>query len=91
VQGDGTLVLQAGGAISNQAGTLAAGQSVTVNSASLDNRQGTLTSDASLTARIAANMLNQAGLVSAGTDLQVNVADLNNSLNGRIAAEQVQI
>ncbi|SFX88860.1 filamentous hemagglutinin [Pseudomonas sp. NFR02] len=91
VQGDGTLVLQAGGAISNQAGTLAAGQSVTVNSASLDNRQGTLTSNASLTARIAANMLNQAGLVSAGTDLQVNVADLNNSLNGRIAAQQVQI
>ncbi|QXH78669.1 hemagglutinin repeat-containing protein [Pseudomonas salmasensis] len=91
VQGDGTLRLQAGGAISNQAGTLAAGQSVTVNSASLDNRQGKLTSDAALTARIAANMLNQAGLVSAGTDLQVNVADLNNSLNGRIAAQQVQI
>ncbi|MDY4301447.1 hemagglutinin repeat-containing protein [Pseudomonas salmasensis] len=91
VQGDGTLLLQAGGAITNQAGTLAAGQSVIVNSASLDNRQGKLTSDAALTARIAANMLNQAGLVSAGTDLQVNVADLNNSLNGRIAAQQVQI
>jgi filamentous hemagglutinin len=91
VQGDGTLLLQAGSAISNQAGTLAAGQSVTVNSASLDNRQGTLTSDAALTARIAGNMLNQAGLVSAGTDLLLNVADLNNSLNGRIAAQQLQI
>ncbi|AZE55487.1 Putative large exoprotein, ShlA/HecA/FhaA family [Pseudomonas synxantha] len=91
VQGDATLLLQAAGAISNHAGTLAAGQSVTVNSTGLDNRQGNLTSDGALTARIAGNLLNQAGLLSAGTDLQLDVADLNNSLKGRIAAQQVKI
>ncbi|WP_256657133.1 MULTISPECIES: hemagglutinin repeat-containing protein [unclassified Pseudomonas] len=91
VQADSTLVLRAGGAVSNQAGTLAAGQGMTLGSASLDNRHGNVTTDGALTARIAGQLLNQAGLLSAGTELQLSMADLDNSLKGRIAARQVRV
>ncbi|WDU64501.1 filamentous hemagglutinin N-terminal domain-containing protein [Pseudomonas poae] len=77
IQGDLSLSVMSD-TLTNHRGSLAAGTRLDVTSAILDNTEGKLTSDGSLTAAIAGHLLNQTGLFAAKGDARLTLGSLDN-------------
>ncbi|WP_338483190.1 filamentous hemagglutinin N-terminal domain-containing protein [Pseudomonas trivialis] len=77
VQGDHALTITSA-ALTNLRGTLAAGSAFDLTAASLDNSAGKLTTDGTLSAAIAGQLLNQAGLFAAKGDARLRLGSLDN-------------
>ncbi|WP_218175388.1 filamentous hemagglutinin N-terminal domain-containing protein [Pseudomonas sp. D2002] len=89
LQGDRTLAISSG-ALSNRGGTLAAGIRLDATTASLDNTDGKLTSDGTLTAIVAGQLLNQTGLFAAKGDARLTLGSLDNR-QGNLAANTLNL
>ncbi|WP_448651972.1 hemagglutinin repeat-containing protein [Pseudomonas fluorescens] len=89
LQGDRTLAISSA-ALSNSHGTLAAGIRLDATTASLDNTDGKLTSDGTLTAIVTGQLLNQTGLFAAKGDARLTLGSLDNR-QGNLAANTLNL
>ncbi|WP_300654000.1 hemagglutinin repeat-containing protein [Hydrogenophaga sp.] len=78
IAASGTLTVNAGGALDNTTGTLAAGQSATINSAALNNDRGLIHAGAALTLTTGVTN-NTAGSIGSGGALLAAVGQTNNT------------
>lgn len=89
IQGDRSLLVKSE-TLTNQRGSLAARTRLDVTSSTLDNTEGKLTSDGSLTAAIAGQLLNQTGLFAAKGDARLNLGSLDNR-QGTVVANNLDV
>ncbi|QTD65189.1 HNH endonuclease [Acinetobacter towneri] len=83
----GSANVTAQGNVQNQKGVLAAGENLNINSAGLDNTEGTLRSEkADLTLNTQGQLINQDGDIYAGQNASLNTKGLINQA-GQIAAQ----
>ncbi|WP_460949857.1 filamentous hemagglutinin N-terminal domain-containing protein [Pseudomonas marginalis] len=89
LQGDRSLTITST-ALNNQRGALAAGTALDLTATSLDNTEGKLTTDGTLTAAIAGQLLNQTGLFAAKGDARLSLGSLDNG-QGTVVANNLNL